>query len=336
MLEQLTTAFERKDYQTATKLLKQLLKESPENPWVQFYLGRLHEVSGKYQKAEKVYRQLLSSTTNTQILSQARQGLQRLQDIEQEERKQAILQATTADANSAKLGVLVLEPISNEFKTQAAQKFAQIMQLDIYSARLLLPSRGWRLYRSGQIGELKFYGEQLRNADIPCFWATLAEIQQIQVFQVNYFQASTPQATVVCRDQANKLSSLSFDWSEVEGRVVGLLPIFEQVVDRDVRGRLERKTQIQDYFQFCDLHIPSKGCILRLCDNGYDFQQGLEIAAQASQNTITIHWNSLVGWLDKQLLHVKAMSDFTIFAQTVIEQTEMLSQIQSHVHIFRR
>ena len=364
MLEQIATAFERKDYQTATKLLKHLLKESPENPWVQFYLGRLHEVSGIPQEAEKVYRQLLRSTTNAKILSQARQGLQRLEEIMQEERKQAIVQATTADASNA-IGVLVLEPISNEVKTQAAQKFAQIMQLDIYSARLILPSRGWRLYRSGAVGELKFYGEQLRNADIPCFWATLAEIQKIQVFQVNYFLESTQKATVVCRNQANQLGSLSFDWSEVKGRVLGSLPIFEEVIDRDVRGKLERKTQTQDYYQFYDLHLLGRGCILRFYDNGYEFQQGLEIADKACQNTIRINWTSLLGWVDKQLhtsslngenppkfgaaaspdptsLHtqqapqVKVWSDFTIFAQTVLEQTQMLEQIQSHIHILRR
>lgn len=350
MIEQIATAFERKDYHTAAKLLKQLLKESPENPWVQFYLGRLHEVSQKRQEAEKVYRQLLRDTTNTKILSQARQGLQRLQEIEQEERQRAIVQAT-ANSSDTEVGVLVLEPISNELKTQAAQKFAQIMQLDPYSARLVLPSRGWRLYRSGAVGELKLYGEQLRNALIPCFWATLAEIQKIQVFQVNYFQESTSKATVVCRNQENQLGSLSFDWSEVKGRVLGMLPIFEEVVDRDVRGKLERKTQTQDYFQFCDLHLPSRRCILRLYDNGYDFQQGLTIPSHVSFNTIRINWNSLLSWVNQQLdasspnggnprtqraPQDKGWSDFTHFAETVLDQTEILGKIQSHIHLLRR
>lgn len=88
--------------------------------------------------------------------------MQRLQEIELEERKQAIVQATS-NVSDTEFGVLVLEPISNELKTQAAQKFAQIMQLDPYSARLVLPSRGWRVYRSGAIGELKFYGQQLQK-----------------------------------------------------------------------------------------------------------------------------------------------------------------------------
>jgi tetratricopeptide (TPR) repeat protein len=317
MIEQVAIAFDHKDYQTAAKLLKQLLIESPDNPWVQFYLGRLHEVSTKYQDAEKVYRQLLQDTTNTKIVSLARQGLQRLQEIEIEQRQRAISQAKS-EPNNTELGVLVLEPLSNEMKTDASRKFAQIMQLDPYTARLLMPSRGWRLYRTGQVGELKFYGKQLQQAGIPCFWATLAQIQQIQVYQVKHFQESTPQATVVT------------------ARVVGLLPIFEQVVDVNARRKLEWKTQTQDYAQFCDLHLPGRRCILRFYDNGYEFQQGLKIIPQASQNTIRINWNSLSSWIDQQVPQVKIWSDFTSFADTTLDQTEMLGHIKSHIHLFRR
>ena len=255
--------------------------------------------------------------------------------MELEERQRAISQATS-QPNNTELGVLVLEPLSNEMKTEASRKFAQIMQLDPYTARLILPSRGWRLYRTGQVGELKFYGKQLQQAGIPCFWATIAQIQQIQVYQVKYFQESTPQVTVVCCNQANQLGSLTFDWSEVTARVVGLLPIFEQVVDVDAYRKLERKTQTQDYTQFCDLHLPGRRCILRFNDNGYEFQQGLEIIPQASQNTIRINWNSLSSWIDQQLPQVKIWSDFTSFADTTLDQTEMLGHIKSHIHLFRR
>ncbi|MDZ8104531.1 MAG: tetratricopeptide repeat protein [Nostoc sp. DedQUE12a] len=335
MIEQVAIAFDNKDYQTAAKLLKQLLKESPENPWVQFYLARLHEVSGKYEDAEKIYRQLLRGTTNTKIVTLARQGLRRLQEIEQEQRQRAIAKATS-EPNNTELGVLILEPLDNELKAEASRKFAQIMQIDPYSARLMLPSRGWKFYRTGQVGELKFYGEQLQQAGIPCFWTTITAIQQIQVFQVKYFSESKLKATVVCCNQTNQLGSLTFDWSEVTARVVGLLPIFEQVVDVDARGKLERKTQTQDYAQFCDLHLPGRRCILRLYDNGYEFQQGLEIVPQSSQNTIRINWNSLSNWIGQQLPQVETWSDFTPFADTALDQTEMLAQIESHIHLFRR
>ena len=186
MIDQVASAFENKDYRTAANLLKQLLKDSPENPQVQLYLGKLHEVSGKHEKAEKVYLKLLRDSTNNKIITQARQGLQRLEDIEKKQRQDKISQAKSNPENQES-AVLILEPISNELKKSAAQKLASIIGVDAYTARLSLPSRGWRLYRSGALGELKFYGEQLLNSNIPCFWTTLTKVNQIEVFQVNYF-----------------------------------------------------------------------------------------------------------------------------------------------------
>jgi len=85
-----------------------------------------------------------AGTTNAKIITQARQGLQRLV-IEQEQRQRAIAQAT-ADPSNAELGLLVLEPVASEIRTVAAQKFAQIMQIDLHGYSHL---PGWRLYRTG-------------------------------------------------------------------------------------------------------------------------------------------------------------------------------------------
>jgi predicted Zn-dependent protease len=74
MIDQVAAAFERQDYRTAAQLLQQLSQDSPQNPWVQFYLGRLDEVSGKLETAEEIYRQLLRNVSNTKIVAQARQG----------------------------------------------------------------------------------------------------------------------------------------------------------------------------------------------------------------------------------------------------------------------
>jgi hypothetical protein len=112
--------------------------------------------------------------------------------------------------------------------------------------------------------------------------------------------------------------------------------MIEQVVDVNAHRKLERKTQTQDYAQFCDLHLPGRRCILRLSDKGYEFQQGMEITPQTSQNTIRINWNILLAWLEQQLPQVKVWSDFPPFAQTILDQTEMLGNIQSHIHLFRR
>ncbi|BAY85637.1 hypothetical protein NIES267_51380 [Calothrix parasitica NIES-267] len=335
MIDQVASAFENKDYRTAANLIKKLLKESPDDPQVQLYLGKLHEVSGKYEKAEKVYLQLLKEFTNNKIISSARQGLQRLKDIEKKQQQDKIAQAKSNPENQES-AVLILEPISNELKKSAAQKLARIIGVDAYTARLSLPSRGWRLYRSGANGELKFYGEQLLNSDIPCFWMTLAKVNNIEVFQVRYFKDFGTKVTAVCENQDKQLGSLEFKWSEVTAQVQGLLPIFEEVVDLNVRGKLHRKTQTQDYFHFCDLHLPKRNCILRIYDNGYNFNKGVAISPQNSHNTIRINWNNLLNHLKTKLPQVKIWSDFAPFAETMLDQTEVLNQIQSHVHIFRR
>ncbi len=360
MLDQVADAFERKDYRTAARLLKQLVQQEPKNPWVRLYVGRLHEATGKLESAETVYRQLLQNTTNPKIMSQARQGLGRLETIEKERRQQALAQATT-DPSNAELGVLVLEPISAEVKQAAAQKFARIMQLDIYTARLQLPMRGWRLYRTGPVGELKFYVSLLREASIPCFSASLTELQRINVFGVHYFSDSTTiatlaaldghrsQATVICQNAEGQLGSLTFNWSEVTQRVEGLLPLFDAVVHIDARRNIQRKTQTLDYVQVCDLHLPQRGCILRLSDRIYQFQQGITLSptqpntssvepqvSPQHQATTRRNWNNLLDFLNRQLPEVPVWSDFTAFAQTAVDYKEMLGHLPSHIDLFRR
>jgi hypothetical protein len=349
MINQVADAFERKDYRTAARLLKQLVQQESNDPWVRLYVGRLHEVTGKPESAKNVYRQLLQSTTNPKILSQARQGIGRLEAMEKEQRQQALAQAT-ADPNSAELGVLILEPISAEEKQAAAQQFGRIMQLDAYTARLQLPTRGWRLYRTGAVGELQFYVSSLRQASIPCFYASLADIKKINVFGIHYFSEGShgSQATIVCQNAEGQLGSLNFNWSEVTQRVEGLLPLFEEVVDIDVRRKLQRKTKTLDYVPFCDLHLPARKTILRLSDRQYQFQQGITLTPKQEnkqtgrsqvrsihQTTTRRNWNNLLDFLKRQLPEMPVWSDFTTFAETAIDFREMLGHLPSHINLIR-
>ncbi|HEY9295280.1 MAG TPA: tetratricopeptide repeat protein [Phormidium sp.] len=335
MINQVAAAFDRKDYREAARLVKLVLKESPQNPWAHLYAARLHEVTGKLEKAETIYRQLLRDTTNPKIVTQARQGLQNIEKTRQEKRREDIAKAK-ADPSDTELGVLILEPVTSEAKQQAAQNFAQIMNIDPYSARLKLQSRGWRLLRTGAIGELRFYGQQLLNAQIPCFWIKLADIEKINIFRVSYFQSIYPHPTIVCNNQQGQLGSLTFNWREVSQLVQGQLPIFEEVVDLDFRKRLQRKVQTQDYAQFCDLHLPERNCILRLWDSNYQFQQGITFVPDPEQATTRINWNGLLDFLSHQLPQAKVWSDFTAFAETVLDHTELLNRIPSHISLFRR
>ena len=341
MIDQVADAFKGKDYRTAAALLKQLVKEQPQNPWVHFYIGRLKEEGGRLEEADRIYRQLLKGTTNPKIVSQARQGLKRLEDNAKQQRQQQ-LAAAKADAGSAEQGLLVLEAISSELKQDAAQKFARILQIDPYTARINLPSRGWRLYQVGSVGELKYYSQQLQEAEIPCFVAALSELEKINVLAVSYFQSVESQTVVVCQNAPNQVESFSFNWSEVKQRVLGLLPIFEEVVELDRNNKTQRKTQILDYVQFCDLHLPARGSILRLCDRNYQFQQGMaldkkqEVVQPLSQTTTRKSWDNLSSFLDGQLPEISTWSDFTTFAETTLDRTEFLKRLKSHIDLFRR
>lgn len=336
MIEQVAAALERQDYQEATRLLKAL---PAEDLWVQLYQGRLYEMTGQGATAEAVYRQLLRTATGFKLTVEARRGLQRIEALAQQHQQLSIAQATV-DSRDTKLGLLVLESVSREARPLAAQKFAQVMKVDPYFARLQLPSQGWRLYRTGPIGELRVYGQALQGAGVPVFWLSLAEIQQIQVLQVSYFQANASQVTVVYAAPGNRPGSFTFNWSEVAQRVTGLLPLFEEVVDLDARGKLQRKQKIQDHAQICDLHLPGKNCILRLCDSGYQFQRGIDLTLgrdkdQVDRDTSWANWKHLMGFLS-QSHQAPVWSDFKFFVETALEQVERLDLVEPHINLFRR
>ncbi|MFM7423465.1 MAG: tetratricopeptide repeat protein [Elainella sp.] len=344
MLEQLVAAFERQDYITAVALLKQLQQQSPDSPWVKLYGAKLREVSGKLPAAATLYRQLLQETTHPKVMAQARQGLQRVSEqIKAQQEQQKAQQIATATADSANLGsgFLILDAVSPERRQAAAQRFAQIMNLDAYTARLLLPGRGWRLYRVGSLSELQFYNQTLNQAEIPAFCVTLESLQTIRVFRVQYIEAVSPQITVVCENDAGQLGSLSFNWSEVQQRVEGRLPIFEEVVDLNLRNQLTRKERTQDYAQVIDLHLPQRDVILRLGDWSYQFQQGVVFDASQDgelstvQSTNRIRWNQLLGFLDDQLAAVPVWVEFPQFAESALDPLSLVN-LKSHIDLFRK
>lgn len=335
-LEQVAAAFDSKDYRTAAQLLKTLRQRMPENPWVQLYVGRLHEVSGKLAAAESAYRQLLRNSLHPKVATQARQGMQRVEAIVKAQRQQAIAEATADPANT-ELGFLMLAPVAGEARSIAAQNFARIMKLDAYTARMQLPSRSWQLYRTGPIGELQVYGQELQSAQIPAFWVSLADIEKLRVFRVLHFQSVAPQITVVCQNEFDQVGSLTFEWSEVTRRVEGLLPIFGDVIDQGAWGKLQWKEQTQDYAHIWDLHIPGRQSILRFCDSNYLFQEDAAIADQVTPQTTTrINWNHLIDFLNQKLPNLETWSDFTGFAETTADHIPPLSRIKPQIDIERK
>ncbi len=330
MLDQVVAAFEHQDYQTASQLLKELLKRSPQDPWVQFYVGRLQEVSGKAKAAEGIYRQLLKSQTNPKLIAQARQGLQRLGGV-RASKPQAI--AVPRQAGSANPGFLILSAVAHEDRGHLGQCFAHVTNLDAYTAKALLPSRGWKLYRAGAFAELQDLGEALKAVGIPVFWAAASELEAIQIFQVSHFSTLEPNPVVVCKNNAGQLGSLSFAWSEITQRVEGVLPIFSQVVELGYRDRPEWKDKVEDYAHFCDLHLSSRRCILRIHDSRYNFKQGALASFEA--DTIRQRWNHLLTCLTQQIPQAPIWSDFIAFAETVDDFTVPLSRLKPQLFLSR-
>ncbi len=357
-ITEIAAALEDKEYKEAAQLIKQLQTESPENPWVKYYMARYYELTNHPEKAETTYKQILRDITNPKVVSQARQGIQRIETAAQDRRKQAIETAKN-DPSNLEPALLILEAVSPEDKAAAVQNISRIFKTDIYTTRMQIQSRGWRLYKTGPIAEIQIYGQELLNAGIPVFWGTLADIQKIQIFRVEHFQSLSSPA-VICKDNLNRLGSIAFNWLEVSQIVEGSLPIFLDIMDYSPHRRTEQfrhKEITQDYAQICDLHIPSRNCILRICDQSYQFQQGIDFtktstaiptsenpknkksrsqkSPQIPQSTTRINWNHLLEIIDQQL-DVTVWSEFTPFAETVLDYTNMLSKIESYVEVDRK
>ena len=137
-IAEIAAAFDRQDYRQAARLVNPLLALSPGDPWLRLYAARLHELSGRSDVAEPIYRQLLQGqdSPNPKILAQARQGLQRLATLERERRSTEADRARSSPEGD-RPGVLILTPVTGD-RRLAAQALAKIFDLDAYSARLQL------------------------------------------------------------------------------------------------------------------------------------------------------------------------------------------------------
>jgi hypothetical protein len=237
-------------------------------------------------------------------------------------------------------GVLILEPMDAETKTVMAPKLAQIMQIDAYTARLHLPSRGWRLYRLGNMGELSFYQRQLQQAGIPGFCAPISSLETMEVVSVKIIEEFQPQLVVKCINEHGAELRMGFGWKEVTQIVTGLLPIFEEITEVNAtttKTTIEHKPKVLDYVQMCDLHIPDKNLILRMCNQNYSFQKAVEErSGDLSFLTSRENWQRLLSQIHEKTSHAKLSSEFTPFAETALVHPELLQKITSHIQLHRR
>jgi hypothetical protein len=338
------------------------LSSQPDDPMVQLCAAQQQEDNDELDEALVTYRLLLKSAIGSKILTEARQGIDRIEDIQKQVRLQAQASARAGIEDNLEPGFLILEPIELDQKQAAAVKFAQIMGIDPYSARLQLPSRGWRLYRTGTMGELKFYQQQLQQAEIPCFSVSRQDIQQqLFVFKVNHFQSFRPQASIVCTDDRSEIRIFNFDWSEVTQMVTGLLPIFEEVVEIDLNNRTSRKPKILDYVHICDIQLRGRRSIFRLCSQTYEFSEYKQLVthnrsqffssqlstqltgqlegesvSQRLSSTSRDNWKNLITQIESRCPDIKVWKDFTSFAETAMGHREMLGHINPHLELLRR
>ncbi|PNW35916.1 UNVERIFIED_CONTAM: hypothetical protein BEN50_17030 [Euhalothece sp. KZN 001] len=336
MFEEIVSAIEQQDYTTAKQLITNRQHQFPDHPWLIFYTARVKEAEGELETAQKTYQSLLRECSNRKLLSQARERLLQLKTSQQQQQEEKITQAL-AQPGGKEIAVFILSAIPSENKKAAAQTLANTFQLDPYNARLQLPSRGWRLFRVGAMGELLYYSKILQQADIPCFCTALSSLDTLNVFQVQYFKSEGDQVTARCATSNGQEGSLTFNWSEVKAKVQGRVPIFEQVVTTDARRKLKRKSGTLDYVQFYDLHLPERSTVLRLCDQKYQFQQSFSLSENIQKGeTLRRNWLELLNYLEEKIPDVNCWDDFTPFGEGAIEFPQMLRRISSHINLKRR
>lgn len=360
MLEQAADALNRQDYKTAAKLIALLVANKSDDHQVQLYAAKLQEATNKLDNALEIYRLLLQHAIDRKITTEARQGIQRIEEIQTKIQANALACARAGIEDNIEPGFLVLEPMSLEQKQLVSERFATIMNLDSYSAKLQLPSRGWRLYRVGPMGELEFYRDQLLQAGILCFCVSQADTQQLYTFGVSHFQSFYPKATIVCMDDKSELRTFNFNWSEVTQIVTGMLPIFEEVVQIDAHNRTQRKSRTLDYVHVCDLQLRDRRSIFRLCSQTYDFCDYKQLITQnRSQftgdlstqlsgdlsgllngqripSTSRDNWKNLMSQIREQVSEIPTQGNFTPFAETAIGYPELMMRIDPHIELLRR
>lgn len=340
-LDQVAAAIEQKNYNQAVKLIKPLMKQYPDDPHIQWYVGNIHEGMGHSDKAEKVYRTLLRQAPNPKLMRLARKGLERLQSSATDRRQVAIAQAN-ADPDQSGMGFFFIAPIPSAQKKEAAQAFAKIMHIDPYTANMQLPSRTWKLYRTGAMAELNVYGAELHEAGIQTFALALKQLKTLQVFQINYIQTMDSKVTVTCQNSDGQLGEMTFTWSEASQSVSGLLPIFEEVVDLGPYNKLKRKEQTQDYAQVYDIHLPGRKSILRLCDRLYQFNEGIDVGVLDHPElpqvyaTTRLRWNTLVEKLKEHIPAAPEWDDFSGFGPTALDHLDLVDGFNPHINLFRK
>lgn len=333
MEAQIKAAIAQRNYPQTSRLLKQWHASDPDNALILFYAAQLQERTGRLEAAESNYLKLLKRSPTGKLMAQARKGLQRIRQQQQAAKAQALTEARHLADGQAPALLAIAAPAESQ-RQQAIAALAQVFSLNAYTARLIVPNSGFRLYRIGPWGELQYYAQALKDHPIQVLGAKVSSLAALETFQICYFETLEPNATVICKNSAGELGRIPFDWAEVSQQVSGQLPIFEQVVDLGPWQKLAYKEQVQDYALVRDLHLRGRQIILRLCDRLYDYQQGVALSRGPELNS-RIQWNHLLVRIDDQMI-VPRRSDFTRFGKSALELIPLLPPVDPQLRIHRR
>lgn len=337
MQDAIAAALEQKDLRTAAQLLKQWQQQDAKDPKFMLMVGQYQEASDRWEQAEKTYLKVLRQVTNPKLMSQARQGIQRVQAHIARVKEHA-LETARAQPDGVAPGLMCLEPVPKEQRQGAAQGLAQVMEMDPYMARLQIPSREWRLYRVGPVGELQYYSQALTAAQTPAFWVKYDDLKELQVFRVQNFRRVQPQPEVICVNAEGQAGAIAFEWLEVSQIVMGQIPLFESVVDVGAWRQLKRAEKTQDYAEMIDLHCHSRGCILRLCDRTYDFRKGNPLpdadAIPDKGLSMRPQWQALERYLRDRVLG-PVHQGFGTFGDHAMEFIDLLPPLNPQIDLSR-
>jgi len=335
MYDAVIQAIEGKQQAQSAKLLRQWQRAQPTDPWLGLALGRYWEAQGEEQRAQAIYRKLLQQVTNTRLLSLARAGLQRTTQAPSPSPQS---QGTWAQAptGSTEPGVSVLMTVPEAQRPSAARALAQIMDMDVYTARLRLSSQHWRLYRVGPLGELQRWCEALNRQGVPCGCVALNQIAQIVVWPVVAVESFAPQLRLICQSRGGPQDTLTLSWGEVQRGVVGQVPIYESVVDLGPWGKLQRRQTTQDYAEIMDWHLGDRG-IVRFCDRTYHHRDSAVIPTLEVYPPLggqAIAWRALQNYCQKQS-EAPLLKDFSGFGLAALDFMDLIPDLGETIDLGR-
>jgi hypothetical protein len=341
MLNQCLSEFERMlqqcQWQDAQSALQTWRSQYPQEPLLKILEARLAYAMGQVSQAEAIFREILKSATQVNILMEARKGLKKIEEDEIRRRKQRAAELANSDTGQG-LGFLALLPVSPDniaLRSKTVERLARIMRTDVYTAKFQLPTRYLKIIRMGAIADLQAHGEELRQAEIPAVWISLKAIKDIPLLEVKYFELLGLGEVRALHDQGDTRFALA----EVSARVEGILPTYSNVFDIDARHQIISREQVLDRVRICDFHLPKQNLILRFHDSNYQFHQGMQIEVSQPlahvKPTVQQRWQALMTWFANAMPHTRIHDDFSHFQDMLMMYPSFLKEVIPRIDLFR-